>query len=102
MQQELVLLGLMIIVASAVALVMRRLGQPLLLGYVIAGFLLGPAMTGLIQDPTPLLTFVTELGLIFLMFIIGLELDLSKLKDVGKTSALIGTIQVVLVTMICG
>jgi Kef-type K+ transport system membrane component KefB len=91
----------MIIAASAVALVMRKLGQPLLLGYVIAGFLLGPAVTGLISDPKPLLTFITELGLIFLMFIIGLELDLSKLKDVGKTSALIGTIQVILVTIVC-
>jgi Kef-type K+ transport system membrane component KefB len=102
MQEELITLGLMIVIASAIALIMRRLGQPLLLGYVIAGFLLGPAVTGMIDDPTPLLTFVTELGLIFLMFIIGLELDLSKLRDVGKTSALVGTIQVVVVTIVCG
>jgi len=101
MQTELVLLGLMIIVASVSALIMRRLGQPLLLGYVIAGVLLGPAVFGMITDPAELLNFIIELGLIFLMFIIGLELDLSKIKDVGKTSALIGIIEVIVVTLIC-
>lgn len=95
-----VTLGLMIIGASVLGLLMQRLGQPLLLGYVIAGILLGPAITGIVHDPAPLLTFVTELGLIFLMFIIGLELDMSKLKDVGKISAMIGTIQVLVVTAI--
>jgi len=100
MEELIVTLGLMIIVASAVALVMRKLDQPLLLGYVIAGVLLGPAITGLIDDPAPLLTFVTELGLIFLMFIIGIELDLSKIKDVGKVSVAIGTMQVGIITIV--
>jgi Kef-type K+ transport system membrane component KefB len=101
MEGILVTLGLMIIVASIIALIAKWLEQPLLLGYVVAGILLGPAVTGLVENPAPLLSFVTELGLIFLMFIIGLELDLSKLKDVGKVSAMIGIMQVVIITLIC-
>jgi Kef-type K+ transport system membrane component KefB len=96
----LVTLGLMIIIASAIALIAKWLNQPLLLGYVIAGVLLGPAVTGFVHDPAPLLAFMTELGLIFLMFVIGLELDLSKMKDVGKISVVIGTLQVVIITTV--
>jgi Kef-type K+ transport system membrane component KefB len=101
MDPIIVTLGLMIIAASIFALIAQRLRQPLLLGYVVAGVMLGPALTGLVADPAPLLAFITELGLIFLLFIIGLELDLSKLQDVGKVSALIGTLQVLIVTLIC-
>ena len=101
MDPIIVTLGLMIIIASILALIAQRLQQPLLLGYVIAGVVLGPAITGIVHDPAPLLSFIIELGLIFLLFIIGLELDLSKLQDVGKASAVIGTVQVLLVTLIC-
>jgi Kef-type K+ transport system membrane component KefB len=100
MEPVVVTFGLMIIAASAVALLAHRLKQPLLLGYVLAGILLGPAITGLVDNPAPLLGLVTDLGLIFLMFIIGLELDLTKIKDVGRTSAMIGILQVTIVTIV--
>jgi len=92
-------LGLLIVGASIAALLARALKQPLLLGYVAAGAILGPAMTGIITDSEPV-ELLSELGIIFLMFIIGLELDLSKVKDVGKISVLIGTLQVAATTLI--
>lgn len=92
-------LGLMFIGAAGIALIAKWLKQPFILGYVLAGILLGPAVTGLISDPEPI-TLLSELGLIFLMFIIGLELDLSKLKDVGRVSVLIGALQVIITTLI--
>ncbi len=98
MDDILVTLGLMIIGAAMLAVVARKLRQPLLLGYVFAGLLLGPAVSGLIHD-VGLITLVSELGLIFLMFVIGLELDLTKLKEVGKASALLGLLQVGLTTL---
>ena len=98
MVEILVTLGLMIIGAAILAVVARKLHQPLLLGYVFAGLLLGPAVSGLIND-IGLITLVSELGLIFLMFVIGLELDLTKLKEVGKASALLGLLQVGLTTL---
>ena len=97
---ELILtLGLMIVGASFTALLARKLKQPMILGYVVAGALLGPSVTGLISDPEPI-KLLSELGLIFLMFIIGLELDLSKLKDVGSISLLLGVLQVAVTTAI--
>ncbi len=90
--------GLMTIGASVIALLARWLKQPAILGYVVAGFLLGP-VTGLLIDDGPI-TVLSELGLIFLLFVIGLELDLSRLKDVAAKSALVGLFQVSLVTLL--
>lgn len=91
--------GLMIIFGAAIALVAKKLNQPILLGYVLAGLLIGPAVLGLIADANEV-SFIADIGLIFLMFIIGLELDLSKLKDIGKISVAIGTLQVIIVTAV--
>ena len=98
MQDLFVILSLMIIAAAVLAVVARRLRQPLLLGYVAAGLLLGPAALGFVRDVS-VITLISELGLIFLMFVIGLELDLTKLKDVGKASVLLGILQVGLTTI---
>jgi Kef-type K+ transport system membrane component KefB len=97
--QLILTLSLMIIGASLAALVARWLKQPMILGYVLAGIILGPGVSGLISDPEPI-ALLSELGLIFLMFMIGLELDLSKLKDVGSISILIGALQVGITTLI--
>jgi len=99
MEGLIIVIGLMIIVAAAAALLMRLLKQPLLLGYVAAGILLGPAAFGLITDAEPI-ALLSELGLILLMFVIGLELDLSRVKEVGMVSVVIGTLQVVIVTFL--
>lgn len=92
MAEILVTIGLMIIGACIAALLARLFRQPLLLGYVIAGAVIGP-LTHLVTDQG-LIASVSELGLIFLMFIIGLELDLSKMKDVGRISVAVGLLQV--------
>ena len=97
MDDFLVTLGLMIIGAAILAVIARRLRQPLLLGYVAAGILLGP-LFGIIKD-VGMISLISELGLIFLMFVIGLELDLTKLKEVGKASVLLGVLQVGLTTL---
>jgi Kef-type K+ transport system membrane component KefB len=99
MDQTLINLGLMIISGAFVALVARRLQQPVLLGYVLAGLLIGPTALGLVPDANAV-NFLADIGLIFLMFIIGLELDLSKLQDVGKISVVLGTIQVLVTTLV--
>ena len=89
-------IGLMIICASVLAIFARRFNQPLIFGYVLAGVLLGPAVSGIISDPGPIV-WLSELALVFLMFVIGMQLDLSRFKEVGKVSIVIGTLQVTLV-----
>jgi Kef-type K+ transport system membrane component KefB len=57
--------------------------QPLILAYLIAGFLIGPFGMGLIKSQESI-SIISELGLIFMLFMIGLEIDLKKIVRAGK------------------
>jgi Kef-type K+ transport system membrane component KefB len=57
--------------------------QPLILAYLIAGFLIGPFGTGLVKSEESI-SVISELGLIFMLFMIGLEIDLKKIVRAGK------------------
>jgi Kef-type K+ transport system membrane component KefB len=88
-------IGLAIVAATALAYLARMLRQPLLLAYIGAGLLIGPPLLGLVHNEEEIAE-IAELGLAFLMFIVGLEIDLKKLVSSGRVGALVGTIQVVL------
>ncbi|MGP2887883.1 cation:proton antiporter domain-containing protein, partial [Serratia marcescens] len=62
----------------------RRLGIGAVLGYLIAGIAIGPWGLGFIRDVDEILHF-SELGVVFLMFIIGLELNPSKLWELRRS-----------------
>lgn len=86
-------IGLAIVVATAFALLSKALRQPLLLAYLAAGIMLGPKIGfGLIQDEESI-SLIAELGLILLLFIIGLEIDLKKLLSAGRSLVLTGATQ---------
>src|ERR1700759_639329 len=57
--------------------------QPLILAYLIAGFLIGPFGMGLVKSHESI-SIISELGLIFMLFMIGLEIDLKKIVRAGK------------------
>ena len=85
--------GISISVAAGLAFVGNWLRQPLLLAYLLAGVLIGPQIgLGLISDQESIQT-VSEIGLILLLFIIGLELDLKKLLAAGKPVLVTGMLQ---------
>jgi glutathione-regulated potassium-efflux system protein KefB len=73
----------------------RRLKLGATLGYIVAGALIGPGLLGLIRDPEQL-TSVTELGIALLLFIVGLELQPSRLWRLRKDIFGLGLAQVVL------
>lgn len=85
-------LALIIIVATVGALIARWLKQPIIPAYIIAGILLGPIF-GLITD-TDLITVYAEIGIAFLLFIVGLELDLDRIKSIGWVASAGGLLQV--------
>ncbi len=86
-------IGLAIVAATAFALLARALRQPLLLAYLAAGIVLGPKIgLGLIEDEASI-TLISEIGLILLLFIIGLEIDLKKLLSAGRTLVISGLSQ---------
>lgn len=86
-------IGLSIVAASLLAYVARLLRQPLILGYIAAGILIGPQGLKLIENWDEIAT-LSELGLAFLLFIVGLEIDVKKFARSGAASGVIGTVQV--------
>ncbi len=77
-------IALCIVAAWLLALVAQTLKQPMLVAYLLAGLLIGPEMGfGLIHDNDSIST-ISELGLILLLFMIGLEMDLKHILGAGK------------------
>ena len=71
----------------------RRLRQPTIVGEILAGVLVGPAVLGLVQ-PGEVLEVFAELGVVFLLFWVGLETRLSDLREVGATAVSVGLLGV--------
>jgi monovalent cation:proton antiporter-2 (CPA2) family protein len=79
-----------ILIASKIAGSLSvRLGQPSVLGKLLIGIVLGPAVLGLVND-TKILEEFSQIGVILLMFIAGLETDINEFKRNGKASAYVG------------
>lgn len=76
-------LAICIVAAWIFGVVAQALRQPLLLAYLVAGFLVGPAGFGLIKEKESIHT-ISEIGLILLLFLIGLEIDLKKILGTGR------------------
>ena len=87
-------LSLVIIVVLVVSLIMRLLRQPLLIGYIIAGVLVGPLVLNIVHAADTIDIFA-HLGIALLLFIIGLGLSPRMIKDVGKAATYTGVLQVV-------
>lgn len=66
-----------------------RLGQPAVLGKLLIGIVLGPSVLGIIAN-TEILKEISDIGVILLMFIAGLETDLDEFKRSGKSSLFVG------------
>lgn len=77
-------LAIILISAGIVTLLFKRLKQPLVLGYIVAGFLAGPHMpyTPSVSDMTSIHTWA-DIGVIFLMFTLGLEFSFKKIVKMG-------------------
>lgn len=84
-----------LLAAIIMVTVSRRLGFGSVLGYLAAGILIGPFGIALIRDPEHILHFA-ELGVVFLLFIVGLELQPSRLWVLRKMVFGLGSAQVVL------
>lgn len=87
-------IGLCIIAATVLAFVARILKQPLILAYIGAGILIGPIGLGKIKDLHSI-EDISKIGLAFLLFIVGLEMDIRKLLESFKVAGVTTIVQVV-------
>ncbi len=87
-------LAVVLLVAAVVAVLCQRLRQPVLLGYLLAGLIIGPYTPPfpLIRDEASIRT-LAELGVVFLLFGLGLELNLKRLRSVGLTAGVAAVLE---------
>ncbi len=85
--QIIVDLAMILLVAGVTTILFKKLNQPLVLGYIIAGFITGPHFNFFptVTDTTNIQAW-SEIGVIFLLFALGLEFSFYKLKSVGNTA----------------
>lgn len=88
-------LALLLVVAGITTLLCKKINQPLVIGYILAGFLIGPVVSFVptIGDMNNI-NLWAEIGVIFLMFSLGLEFNLHKLAEVGSTAIISALVQI--------
>ena len=91
-------LALILIVGAFVTLLFRRIKQPLVLGYIIAGFLVGPhfQMVPTVVDEKNIDT-LAEIGVIMLLFSLGLEFSFKKLMTVGGSASITAVVEIIFI-----
>ncbi len=92
-----VLLDLFVVLLAAKAgdELFKRIGQPAIVGEILAVVVVGPSVLGLVE-PTEVLEVFAELGIVFLLFWVGLETRLSDIREVGRAALLVGVLGVAL------
>lgn len=89
-------LTVIIAIAVGVSLIMRTLRQPLMIGYILTGVLVGPAIFDIVHSVETIEIFA-EFGIALLLFIMGLGLNLHVVKDIGKVAFVASLAQVLFV-----
>ncbi len=85
-------LGFIVITAAGFAFLGKLVKMPSIVAYIIAGIVLGPGL-GIVQLDHSL-ELISELGIALLLFLVGLELSLQKIKDLGRVAIILGGLQV--------
>jgi Kef-type K+ transport system membrane component KefB/Trk K+ transport system NAD-binding subunit len=85
-------LSLIIAIATGIAFVMRLIRQPLIIGHIITGIIVGPVALRLVSSPDTLAAF-SSIGIALLLFIVGLGLNPQVIKEVGKVVGVVGAAQ---------
>jgi Kef-type K+ transport system membrane component KefB len=86
-------LGLIVVSALAFALAARLIRMPTIVAYILAGLGLGPLLGWI--EITDSVQLISEVGIALLLFLVGLELSLDKIRDVGRVAVIAGLGQVV-------
>ncbi len=98
-EEVLISISLIIAVAAFLTVIARAIKQPPIIAYLFAGILVGPLALNLISpagESASLLQALAHIGIAFLLFIVGLSLDLRVLKEIGKVSVSVGFAEIFL------
>jgi Kef-type K+ transport system membrane component KefB/Trk K+ transport system NAD-binding subunit len=84
-EQAFVELSLVILTTLVICGFFKALRQPIMIGYIVSGIVLSPNLTGILSNSEGLSTF-SQIGITFLLFMVGLGLNPKHIKDIGKTA----------------
>src|SRR5437773_5594675 len=95
-------LAVVMIVAGLVTVLFHRFKQPVVLGYILAGVIIGPHTPPfkLIHNEHHTVESLAEIGVIFLMFSLGVHFSLRKLASVGATAFIGATLEILLMLLV--
>jgi Kef-type K+ transport system membrane component KefB len=94
--QFLLLLAVILVAAKVLGELAEHIGQPAVIGELLAGVLLGPSVIGFVDPTLPSLHLLAEIGVVLLLFGIGLETDLKRLLSVGGAAFAVAVVGVLL------
>src|SRR5665647_533729 len=95
-QHLLITLVALLATAKALGSLAQKIGQPAVVGELIAGVLLGTSLLGFVDPSDPVLVSLAELGVLVLLFEIGLHTDLKSLMKVGNQAIVVALVGVAL------
>jgi len=99
MEQELITLGILFSFALVGGILATKFKQPILLGLLLVGAVIGPKALGLVHD-AHIMEPMIEFGAILMLFVLGLEFDIPRLKKIGIKAILIAVLNSALLTFI--
>jgi len=92
-------LSVVIAIGAGIALVMRLIKQPLIIGYILTGIVVGPSILNIIKSESTINVFA-NIGIALLLFIIGLGLNPRVVKEVGKVALITGGVQILFTALV--
>ncbi|HEY3287145.1 MAG TPA: cation:proton antiporter [Gemmatimonadaceae bacterium] len=88
-------LAAVLVATKVIGALARRINQPAVLGELVAGILLGGSVLGVLDSNEPVLHVLSEIGVLILLFEVGLETDLQSLRRVGGAALTVGGVGIV-------
>jgi Kef-type K+ transport system membrane component KefB len=95
-EHTLLALAVILVAAKVLGEIAERIGQPAVVGELVAGVLLGPSVLGFVDPSQPAIQLIAEIGVVLLLFGIGLETDLKRLLGVGLAALTVAVVGVTL------
>lgn len=93
-------LSILMGITVSIAFVMRALRQPLLIAYLVAGIVAGPMFLNVMNSDIPVFHELAELGVMFLLFLLGLSLNVNHLKRLGPAAVVTGLGQLIFTSVV--
>jgi CPA2 family monovalent cation:H+ antiporter-2 len=88
-------LGIILVLSYFSAIIVKKIKQPLIIGYILVGIIIGPNGINLVKN-VDILELFSEIGIILLMFFLGIEFSINKFSNTKNSVVFIGTFEVVL------